>query len=345
MTRRLISVLLGLLLTLLFTNIAQAKLPEGQFIPARQYAPSPAVPTGPALTLSYAQIINGGAAVYASPSDGGAGVAPIQWLAPGFVFVSLASTTPVAYGGQNWYALHQGGYVNANNILLYAPSKFHGVQLDRQPDHSFAWVTADTRLSNAAGRAPDPALPVLTRYTRVTLLEEQDLNGVAWYRVGDGQWISQFRLGIVRVSQRPDSVGPYDKWIEVNLYEQTLAAYEGDQMVYATLVSSGLPKWPTDPGLFQIYDKVRQDKMEREQGKPDYYYLQDIPWIMYFDDDQALHTAYWHDGFGAVHSHGCVNLAPEDAMWLYFWTTPTAGGGDHTLATPDDPGTWVWVHN
>ncbi len=345
-TRRLVPLLLGLFLTLVFSGVAQAKFPDGQFVPIYQQPdPAPAVPTGPAISLVYAQIINGGAAVYSSPADGATGAAPIQWLAPGFVFVSLSSSTPVAYGGQNWYQLRQGGYVPAHNVLIYAPSKFHGVQLDKQPNHPFGWVVADSQLSSVPGADPGANAPTLAKYTRVTIFDQQDVAGVTWYRVGVGQWISQYRVGVVRVSAPPADVQPGDKWIEVNLYEQTLAAYEGDQMVYATLVASGLPKWPTNPGLFQIYAKAQQDKMEGEDGQPDYYYLQDIPWIMYFDQDQALHTAYWHDGFGAVHSHGCVNLAPTDAMWLYYWTTPTAGPANYTYSTADNPGTWVWVHN
>lgn len=107
-----------------------------------------------------------------------------------------------------------------------------------------------------------------------------------------------FSARVVSVSPRPTGVGPSDKWIEANLYEQTLSAHEGDELVFATLLSSSLPQWPTTPGLFRIYEKVRDGMMTGESGQPDYYYLQDIPWIMYFDKDQALHTAYWHDGFG-----------------------------------------------
>ncbi len=126
----------------------------------------------------------------------------------------------------------------------------------------------------------------------MNVLEQQEVNGTTWYRVGENEWVSQYRLGIVSVSPRPTSIGPTDKWIEVNLYEQTLSAYEGDQLVYATLLSSGLPQWPTTPGLFQIYAKIKQAPMTGATGKPDYYYLQDIPWIMYFNGEQALHTAY-----------------------------------------------------
>jgi lipoprotein-anchoring transpeptidase ErfK/SrfK len=165
-----------------------------------------------------------------------------------------------------------------------------------------------------------------------------------WYRIGENQWVEQRQVGIVSRSPRPEGVGPADKWIEVNLFEQTLAAYEGDRMVYATLVSSGLPRWPTPTGLFRIWAKVAMSKMSGRDGFPDYYFLQDVPWIMYFNGSVALHGAYWHDRFGARHSHGCVNLSPIDAKWLFDWTAPKADPRAWTLPTPEEPGTWVWVH-
>jgi lipoprotein-anchoring transpeptidase ErfK/SrfK len=105
----------------------------------------------------------------------------------------------------------------------------------------------------------------------------------------------------------------------VNLFEQTLAAYVGDRMVYATLVSSGLPGWNTPPGLFQVWQKVKAGKMSGAENRPDYYFLEDVPWSLYFNQDVALHGAYWHNSFGYKHSHGCVNLAPLDAKWLFEW--------------------------
>jgi lipoprotein-anchoring transpeptidase ErfK/SrfK len=124
-------------------------------------------------------------------------------------------------------------------------------------------------------------------------------------------------------------VAPGAAWVEVNLFEQTLAVYVGDRMVYATLVSSGLPGWDTPPGLSQVWLKVAIGKMSGGYNRPDYYFLEDVRWTMYFNQDIGLHTAYWHDGFGYKHSHGCVNLAPLDAKWLFEWA-------------PE--GLWVWVH-
>ena len=100
-----------------------------------------------------------------------------------------------------------------------------------------------------------------------------------------------------------------------------MAVYEGERMIYATLVSSGLGKWPTRPGLFQIYQKLDNHKMSGAYAadKSDYYFLEDVPWIMYFDQAISFHGTYWHDGYGFRKSHGCVNLSPKDSAWLYQW--------------------------
>jgi hypothetical protein len=81
-----------------------------------------------------------------------------------------------------------------------------------------------------------------------------------------------------------------------------------------------------------------------EPGEPPYS-LEDVPYVMYFKGAYAFHSAFWHDRFGRPRSHGCINLAPRDAKWLYNWAgpdlPPTWHGGS---ATEENPGTWVWVH-
>ena len=106
----------------------------------------------------------------------------------------------------------------------------------------------------------------------------------------------------------------------VDLFEQTLIAYEDEIPVFATLVSSGLPLWSTNQGVFQIWARLDRDSMSGATGAPDAYALQDVPWTMYFDGSISLHGTYWHDDFGYRRSHGCVNLSISDARWLYDWT-------------------------
>ena len=299
----------------------------------------------PILPLTYAFVVTHNVPVYAHPSQAAAGGLAVRSLGAGYLWVSLASTKQVYQEGQAWYLINKNEYVRADQLAIYKPSAFQGTTLPTHPDKPFAWLVYSVQASKAPGEAPAKDALLLSRYAWVTIYEEQKVGDWTWYRVGENQWVDQRKVGVVKSSPRPEGVGPTDKWIDVNLYEQTLAAYEGDQMVYATLVSSGLPYWATEQGLFRVWTKVNMAKMSGRDGYADYYYLEDVPWAMYFNEAFALHGAYWHDRFGFPHSHGCVNLAPKDARWLFDWATPTTGPTNWTMATVENPGTWVWVHD
>ena len=120
------------------------------------------------------------------------------------------------------------------------------------------------------------------------------------------------------VSPRPAGVGETERWIDVNLSTQTLVAYEGDTPVFNTLVSSGLPQWPTVTGQYRTYMKYESQTMNGYLLGYDYF-LPDVPYVMYFFEDYAIHGTYWHSNFGTPMSHGCVNVSTPDAGWLFDW--------------------------
>ena len=128
----------------------------------------------------------------------------------------------------------------------------------------------------------------------------------------------------VPVPAAPSEVGE-GRWIDVDLAQQLLTAYEGRSPVHSTLVSSGLPGTPTPVGQFRVWVKFRYDDMEGPG-----YYLPDVPYTMYFHGGYGLHGTYWHSNFGHPMSHGCVNLPTEEAEWLFHWA---------------EVGTLVNVHN
>jgi lipoprotein-anchoring transpeptidase ErfK/SrfK len=104
------------------------------------------------------------------------------------------------------------------------------------------------------------------------------------------------------------------RWIDVDLSEQLLTAYEGHTPVRTTLVSTGLVNTPTPEGQFRIWVKFRYDDMEGPG-----YYLANVPYVMYFYKGYGLHGVFWHANFGQPMSHGCVNLPTAEAEWLYNW--------------------------
>lgn len=119
-------------------------------------------------------------------------------------------------------------------------------------------------------------------------------------------------------SPRPYGVGVTEKWINVDLATQTLTAYEGDTPVFNTLISSGTWEFPTVTGQFRTYLKYEKQTMNGYLLGYDYY-LPDVPYVMYFYGDYAIHGTFWHSNFGTPMSHGCVNTSPEDAAWLFNW--------------------------
>ncbi|MCK6066630.1 MULTISPECIES: L,D-transpeptidase family protein [Microbacterium] len=105
--------------------------------------------------------------------------------------------------------------------------------------------------------------------------------------------------------------------IDVNLSAQRTTLFENDQVVQSWSMSSGLPGSPTLPGSFRIGWKTPMQDMGCFPGAP--YCTENVPWVSYFNGDQAFHGAYWHNNFGNVMSHGCVNLPVSAAKFIYDW--------------------------
>jgi len=137
-----------------------------------------------------------------------------------------------------------------------------------------------------------------------------------------------------------------DKWIEIDLSEQKLTAWEGNSKFLETLVSSG--KWGKTPtGEFNIWSKFKYTKMSGgNKALHTYYYLPNVPYTMYFYKDFGLHGTYWHNNFGTPMSHGCVNLPTVMAEKLFYWSTPILAEGKASVtASKNNPGTRVVVHD
>jgi len=104
------------------------------------------------------------------------------------------------------------------------------------------------------------------------------------------------------------------KWIDIDLSEQRIRAYEGSAEVFTALVSTGIAIYPTPKGSFEIERKIRRQVMSGPG-----YYLPNVEFVSYFHKGYAIHGTYWHNNFGHTMSHGCVNLTIDDARWMYEW--------------------------
>jgi len=142
-----------------------------------------------------------------------------------------------------------------------------------------------------------------------------------------------------------------ERYIEIDLSEQKLKAWDGNTLFLETLVSTGLPWTPTPKGEFHIWIKLRATRMEGGTGKY-YYNLPNVPYVMYFEGSgipswrgYGLHGTYWHNDFGRTHSHGCVNLPTPIAERLYYWTNPVIPDGKTSVrVTDNNPGTRIVIH-
>jgi lipoprotein-anchoring transpeptidase ErfK/SrfK len=142
-----------------------------------------------------------------------------------------------------------------------------------------------------------------------------------------------------------------ERWIEVDLSEQKLKAWEGSSLFLETPISSGLPATPTPQGEFRIWIKLRATKMSGGSGR-NYYYLPNVPYVMYFYNGSipkykgyGLHGTYWHNDFGNPRSHGCVNLPTPIAEQLYYWLSPQLPSGKSVVyASAENPGARILIH-
>ncbi|MFT3771996.1 MAG: L,D-transpeptidase [Minicystis sp.] len=166
----------------------------------------------------------------------------------------------------------------------------------------------------------------------------------------EGVWLAADDLLIAEPHDNPVGfAADGKKWIDVSIKKQLLVAYEGRRPVYATLVSSGRggmgdpeTTHATVRGVFYIHAKHVSGTMDGDPGV-DSYDLRDVPYIQYFHEGYALHGAFWHNDFGKPRSHGCVNLAPADAAWLFEWTDPQVPADWHGAVNPEG-GTMVYTH-
>ncbi|HEY3496935.1 MAG TPA: L,D-transpeptidase [Polyangiaceae bacterium] len=230
------------------------------------------------------------------------------------------------------------------------PSSFRGVALGESEDLpvGFAYPYPAERY-----REPEvgPLLPSGSLGYRegVVLTGERRPGGAA--KTSAGFWVGEAALRVIpRRTSFPSFATGDRKWVDISVKNQSLVAYVGRRPVYATLVSTGRSGM-ADPektdatvrGSFMIYQKEVSSTMDGDEDRSDSFNLHDVPFVQYFHKGYALHGTYWHDDFGKPRSHGCVNLAPADAAWLFEWTDPVVPPDWHGVLNKER-GTVVYIH-
>ena len=250
-----------------------------------------------------------------------------QVFPAGFVYVSYIDRTDTGHGV--YYMLPSAEWIPGKGARVSEISNFQGLLFSSTPHNAFGWAFEDIPVKSAAGYNAPNTRQRISPFTVVQVYSSQSVDDAEWNLIGPDRWVEARKVATVTPLTMPPQGVNDGRWIEVNLAEQTLAVYENGQLVFATMVASGMDPFWTKPGLFQIFKKNEAEDM-RGSDPADFYYLQNVPWTMYYDQSRALHGAYWRTRFGYPQSHGCVNLSVGDARWLFDW----AKEGD-----------WVYVHD
>jgi hypothetical protein len=276
------------------------------------------------LPFSYALLGEGPTPIYASLQDAISGKDEIREIPAGKLrFVSYADYTDTEFG--RFFKLPDNTWLSVSSRVSVPHSYPGGIELSRTPGNSFGWLLPFAP-SLESKRTPGNSLEDYTghsvnQYQIVPVYSTKLVNNEEWDLIAPDEWIEGRFIGKVTPNTTPPPGVENGRWIEVNLFEQTLAVYDQNNMIYATLIATGLDPFFTKPGLFQIQDKLDSTTMSGsfEADRSDFYYLENVPWTMYYDHARALHGAYWRTAFGYPQSHGCINLSPADSHWLFDW--------------------------
>lgn len=289
----------------------------------------------------YARVIGKNAPVFASLEAAIAGEPVLRRIESGFDFVTYIDAA--VENGKKYYMIDSGIWMRGSDLSrIGATGSFQGLAFSETPQVQFGWVRNEIQAKRTPGYTPkDYTGKIYYRYDVVQVYAVKKIDQMDWYQVGPDEWLEGRQVGRVIPNPKAPEGVKGGRWIEVNLAEQTLAVYDQSRLVFATLVATGREGSWTRPGLFQVYKKVEAETMYGSftADRSDYYYLEDVPWTMYFDEARALHGTYWHNRFGWPQSRGCVNLAPGDANWLFQWAKEGdwVYVWDPTGLTPTDP--------
>jgi hypothetical protein len=253
----------------------------------------------------------------------------------------------VKVGGRSYWRTRHG-LVAASAVRRFHGSRFRGVEVGGDLTLPFAWTLREkNRFSAPVYSEPaisdDPAGRVKSR--RRYAIEAFSEDGEFAKLAGHG-WIESSFVRVARRSDPPEGLVAGERWLDIDLDQQTLVAYEGETPVFATMVSSGKVYHRTPTGVYRIHRKVAVRTMNSMADSSTEYSVDKVPWTAYFAHGYALHAAYWHGAFGYTKSHGCVNLSPIDARRLYAWMAPVvAPGWIEVYGHETQPGSVVRIRN
>jgi lipoprotein-anchoring transpeptidase ErfK/SrfK len=273
------------------------------------------------LKYQYAEVTNSRARVYATFEDAVAKNGNYGSL-PNFPAYIAYAASRVTDDGQTYYQDKINyGWIAAEDLRPLTSSSFSGVEITRDIPFRFGWVLTDT-----VTVGPDDQ-PIQT-FNRYQLVYEVPTTNPrpGFIAVGAGEWLPEASVALVDPAVPADAGPNTCRFVYANIKTQTLSVYDQCKLVFATLISSGKNAW-TFEGRFAILYKVDYSSITPPAESTSEYYIEGVPYFMTYAGNFGFHGAYWHDNFGTAASHGCINLSPADAKWLYLW----AGLGERVI--------------
>ena len=277
-------------------------------------------------------------------------------LDPGFAVAIVAEREA---HGQRWGQTRHGRWIALTDLVSARPVTLHGEVLHEGDPFDVGWIMPEHVPTYTDAKATKTA-GVRQRFELVhRRAEEKTPSGVMVRITDDGapgpaEWVRARDLIHPTLATPPDELGgaaATARWIDVELATESLVAYEGVVPVYAALVATGRgpqgSETATPKGVHRIWVKLETSSMGNlgDEDAETHYSIEDVPYVQFFAKGVAIHGAFWHHSFGAAHSHGCVNMAPVDARWLFEFTSPELPVGWSAVlpAGRASPGTVVRV--
>lgn len=222
-------------------------------------------------------------------------------------------------GDRTFVRLQSGGWVEATPF--YSWPKWQGLEFFATPESDFGWTIDFTNSYNGPSFASGNSGVDYAKYDYFPVYNVVEAEGYEWFQVSPTEWIPSLkaRQVVVDTTTPPEVEG--GRWINIDLHNQTLAVYDNNELVFASLVATGSGELYSDPGTYRIYEMKEVDLMQGSYSsdRSDFYYLEGVPWQLYYNHAQAIHGIYWPAMLGFTQSHGCVNMFPGDAQWVYRW--------------------------
>jgi hypothetical protein len=259
-----------------------------------------------------------------------------------------------------YWRTQSGGIVPSGPLSIWGRgSDFHGTVLDGTSAHlPYAFMSSQSGFLYRVvrgGRGVEFARRV-ERHQGIQLAANSEPLTIGehryWRTEADPDLaVKEANVGLALQRARPAWIRADERWIDIDIRQQVLVGFEGDTPAYATLVSTGkrsnneAERYDTPVGQFRVYAKHVTTTMDGDTAAAGPYSIEDVPWVMYFHDSYAIHGAFWHGQWGWRMSHGCVNLAPLDARWVFNWTRPALPEGWHGVFSGEaETGSPVVIH-